>query len=422
MGRDGKIGSMQDTELYRHLLNLTAPWTVARVELNSQQQRVDVWAEHPERTQWPCPECGQELGLYDHSEERAWRHLDSCQFETYLHARPPRVRCPQHGVRQVRLPWAEGRARFTAMFERLAIDVLREMDVAGAMRVLRISWDEAWHLLKRAVRRGLLAKKQRPCAVIGVDETAAARGQKYITVVCDLEHSTVEYIGEDRRWESLDAYYTGLTDQQLPAIEAVAMDMWDPYIKATRERVPEWENKIVFDRFHVMQQLGKAVDKVRKQEHRALLARGDGSLTGSKYLWLYSDENRPTRHDERFYALKAMNLKTGRAWSLKESLRELWRYHSRTWAERYWKRWYFWATHSRLQPIRFAAKTLKVHLNNIFTYFRHRITNATTESLNAKIQRLKRQAHGYRNVENFKTAIFFHCGGLDLYPRTHAIP
>lgn len=115
---------MRDVELYRHLLGLETPWTVRSVELNVPGQRVDVWAGHAEDIRWPCPECGAMGGLYDHSEERVWRHLDSCQFMTYLHAQPPRVECPAHGVRQVRLPWAEVRARFTALFERLAIDVL----------------------------------------------------------------------------------------------------------------------------------------------------------------------------------------------------------------------------------------------------------------------------------------------------------
>ena len=109
---------MRDVELYRHLLGLEEPWTVRSVELKVAEQRVDVWAGHAEGVRWPCPECGTELGLYDHAEERVWRHLDSCQFMTYLHAPPPRVECPTHGVRQVRLPWAEARARFTTLFER----------------------------------------------------------------------------------------------------------------------------------------------------------------------------------------------------------------------------------------------------------------------------------------------------------------
>jgi Transposase and inactivated derivatives len=115
---------MRDTELYRHLLGLVAPWQVSRVELSVADGRVDVWAQHPRRTRFACPECERKLAVYDHSEERAWRHLDSCGFLTYLHAGPPRVDCPDHGVLQVRLPWAEPNSRFTMLFQRLAIDVL----------------------------------------------------------------------------------------------------------------------------------------------------------------------------------------------------------------------------------------------------------------------------------------------------------
>src|SRR4051812_35814236 len=136
---------MQDTELYRQLLGLASPWTVARVELNVEALRVDVWAEHTE-VKWRCPDCATELAVYDHSEERSWRHLDSMQFKTFLHARVPRVQCPEHGVKQVRLPWAEPRSRFTAMFECFAIRVLLQADVTGARRILRITWDEAWHI------------------------------------------------------------------------------------------------------------------------------------------------------------------------------------------------------------------------------------------------------------------------------------
>src|SRR5213593_3504574 len=176
---------MRDVELYRHLLGLAAPWTVRSVELSIQEQRVDVWASHAEDVRWPCPECGTTVRLYDHSEERVWRHLDSCQFLTYLHAQPPRVECPTHGVRQVRLPWAEARARFTTLFERLAIDVLKETDVRGATRILRISWDEAWEIKRRAVARGRARRRPQAPARLGVDETAIARGHDYLTLVSD---------------------------------------------------------------------------------------------------------------------------------------------------------------------------------------------------------------------------------------------
>lgn len=415
---------MRDTDLYRHLLGLESPWTVARVELNVAQQRVDVWAEHADGAQWPCPECARLLAIYDHAEERVWRHLDSCQFMTYLHAAAPRVSCPEHGVRQVRLPWAEPRSRFTALFERLAIDVLSETSVLGATRILRISWDEAWHLMERAVRRGRAAKQQRPIPHLGVDEKAIAKGHHYMTLVCNLGAGTVEYVTEDRKTSSLDSYFVTLSPEQLKGIEAIAVDMWEPYLNSIRAHVPEANDKVVFDRFHIMQHMTKAVDTVRKREHRSLRAEGDERLTGSKYLWLYSHENLPERHEDRFDELRGAHLKTGRAWAIKESLRDLWSYCYRGWAERHWRRWYFWATHSRLEPVVKVAKMVHRHLDNVLTYFKHRVTNAASEGLNSKIQTVKQMACGFRNAEHFKIAIYFHCGGLELYPAqaTHVIP
>src|SRR2546426_354411 len=257
---------MRDVELYRHLLGLEEPWTVRSVELNVQEQRVDVWAGHGGDVRWRCRECGTGLALYDHAEERVWRHLDSCQFMTYLHAQPPRVECPTHGVRQVRLPWAEARARFTTLFERLAIDVLKETDIRGATRILRISWDEAWHILERAVERGQRAKCPRVLPHLGVDEKAIAKGHQYVTLVCDLDRSTVEFIAEDRKQASLAGYFTGLSADQLAGIEAIALDMWEPYVQAIRAHVPAAAAKIVFDRYHIMTHMGQAVDDVRNRD------------------------------------------------------------------------------------------------------------------------------------------------------------
>jgi transposase len=366
---------------------------------------------------WPCPECGVELSTYDHSDERAWRHLDSCGFTTWLKARPPRVECPTHGVRQVALPWAEPHSRFTALFERLAIDVLSECDISGACEILRVSWDEAWHLMERAVARGQARKTRRAPRLVGVDEKAARTGHNYLTLVYSIEDASVEYIADDRKQASLDGYFETLTSEELAGIEAVAMDMWEPYVNSVRDHLPAPETKIVFDRFHIMKHMGEALDTVRKQEHRALRAQGLEVLTGSKYLWLYSEENLPERHRERFASLRSENLKTSRAWAIKESLRALWHYRRPGWARRFWKQWYFWATHSRLQPVIEVARMLARHLQGVLNYFSAaRITNAAAEGLNSKIQTIKKMAYGYRNREHFKTAIFFHCGGLDLYP------
>jgi transposase len=422
---------MRDVELYRHLLGLESPWTVSRVELNAKEQRVDVWAEHGKGARWPCPECQEgkaALAIHDHAPERSWRHLDSCQYMTYLHARPPRVNCPNHGVKQVRLPWAEPKARFTALFERFAIDVLLETDILGATKILRISWDEAWHIQERAVARGMAKKAKRVVARVGVDEKAIAKGHKYLTLVSDIDRGTIEYIADDRKTESLSSFFVALTPEQRDGIDAIAMDMWEPYEHAIYANITGAAEKVVFDRFHIMKHVGEAVDKVRKQEHRELQAQGDNTLAKSKYLWLYAEENLPEKSKPRFEELRRADLKTGRAWSIKESLRRLWGHTERADGEEHWRRWYFWATHSRLAPMIAAARTIRRHLNNVLTYFKHRITNAVSEGLNSKIQTIKKRAYGFRNNQNFKTAIYFHCGGLDLYPvgvgvgKPHKIP
>ena len=410
---------MRDTELYRQLLGLEPPWEVTRVELSTEEGRVDVWADHPRGTRWACPECARELPTHDHAGEREWRHLDSCGFLTYLHARPPRVECPDHGVRQARLPWADPMSRFTHLFERMAVDVLKECDVSGAGRILRTSWDETWQLMHRAVARGLALKEAGAPALVGVDEKAAGKGHDYITVACDLERGVVEHIADERKQTSLDGYFETLTPEHRAGIEAVAMDMWEPYAASVRAHLDDADAKIVFDRYHVMGYLNKAVDTVRKQENRALTASGDKSLTGSKYLWLHSAENLPERHQERFEALRGGDLKTSRAWAVKESLRWFWDYRRRGWGEKHLDGWYFWATHSRLQPVIDAAKTLKRHEAGLLSYFDHRITNAAAEGLNSRIQAIRVSARGFRNRENFKTAIYFHCGGLQLHPQTH---
>jgi transposase len=413
---------MQDTELYQELFGLKAPWMVTKVELAREAKRVDVWVTHVPGALFPCGECGVASPGYDHSEERGWRHLDSCGFMTCLRTRPPRVQCAEHGVRQARLPWAEDRARFTALFQRHAIDVLKEADVLGAARVLRVSWDEAWQILDHAVERGLKARGKRLPEYLGVDEKAAAKGHKYITLVCDLDNACVEYIADDRKTESLDGYFTQFSKEELEKVKAIAMDMWEPYVGSTMKHVPGAADKIVFDRYHVMTHVNKAVNNVRKLEHRALRAVGDETLTGSKYLWLYGRENVPEKRQDEFAALKNADLKTGRAWAVKENLRDLWSYQRPSSAQQYWKRWYFWATHSRLAPVIEAAKTIKRHLHNVMTYFTHRITNAVSEGLNSKIQTIKKMAYGFRNREHFKRAILFHCGGLQLYPVTHGEP
>jgi len=408
---------MQDTEFYEALLGLKDPWKVTKVELDPAATRVDVWIKDRSGVKWSCSECGKKASVYDHSEERVWRHLNTCQFGTYLHARLPRVKCPEHGVRQVSAPWAEPGGRFTLLYENWVIDTLKECDVTGANHLTGTSWYEAWNIMEKAVARGLCRKKSRVPEYLGIDEKSFAKRHRYETLVCDLINGTVECVLEARSQDSLEGYYGQFSMEELKGIKAIAMDMWDPYIAATKDLIPDAEGKIVFDRFHVTKQVTDALDKVRRQEHKNLMANGEEWLKGTKHLWLMNEEKIPDWRKPEFDEIRKMKLKTGRAWAIKESLRHFWDYRYPKNAEKYFKRWYFWATHSRLKPMIKAAKTLKRHLTNILTYIKHRITNSVTEGLNSKIQTVKQMACGFRNREHYRKAILFHCGGLDLYAR-----
>lgn len=410
---------MQDTSLYQQILGIEDPWTVESVDLDTENKKVEVFLKHKEKVKWQCPKCDLQLSCRDHASERSWRHLDSCQFQTIISAKIPRVDCPEHGVLQASVPWAASKSRFTLLMERFAIDVLQHsQNTKAACLILNMSWDEAAGIMSRAVARGKARKDNKIVKNIGIDEKSFRSGHNsYMTLIYNLENSSVEYIADNRRTSSLDEYYESLTTEQINGIEAVSMDMWDPYLKSTKKHIPNANGKIVLDRFHLMKMVNHALDLVRRKEQNQLLGEERKILKGSRYALLFSEENLPKRYFPVLAAIKNSNLKVARAWAMKESIRHLWDYVSETWARKFFKQWYWWATHSRLTPMIKLARTLNAYLDYIVSYATHQINNAIAEGLNSKIQSIKRRACGFRNAENYKSAILFYCGKLDLYPR-----
>lgn len=381
-------------------------------------QQIDIYVAHRLGTKFCCPQCDKSLSCYDHAPERQWRHLDSCQFKTVLHASVPRVKCPEHGVKQAQVPWAEKSSRFTLLFERFAIDVLlATQTVTGAMGILGISWDQTWHILTRAVKRGQSRKVKKLMPRLGIDEKAFKKGQSYMTMLFDLDNSTVEAISEGNNTESAKACFSQLSGDQIQAVEAIAMDMSAAYVKATKASIPMAEKKIVHDIFHVMKLANEAVDKVRRGEHRERCKTGDNRLAKTKYIWLTGQENLSEKQQAKFDAIFTQRLKTGKAWAYKEMLRDLWAHDTAAEATVFFKDWYRSVIHTKLKPMKKVVRTIKERLDNVVSYCTHRITNAVAEGMNSKIMSIKRRVGGYRNPENFKTAIYFYCGGLKLYPQ-----
>ena len=330
-----------------------------------------------------------------------------------IRAEVPRVRCPEHGIRQLRVPWAEENSRFTALLEVQVIEWLKEASILAVARLLGLGWSQVAGIQKRAVTRGLARRQRQPPRLMGVDETSFRKRHDYVTLVNDLSRHVVLEVADGRGRETLDSYFRSLGESGCAAIEEVAMDMWRGYIGPVEEHT---DARIVFDKFHIAAHLSKAVDSVRRQEHRELRRAGAEILTGSRYLWLMNPRRMSRKQRLAFAPLRDSSLKVSRAWAIKERAMSLWGYSRRGWAERMWKRWYAWAIRSRLEPVKEVARMIRRHWQGVLNAATSNVTNARSEAINAKIQWIKRQAHGYRNKSNFRYAILFHLGGLQLYP------
>ena len=409
---------MIHSELQQHyalLLGVHSPWQIKNVDLKLEEKLVEIQLAWEWGSAGQCPECGCACSIYDSAPERTWRHLDTMQFQTIIRARVPRSNCQTHGVKTMAVPWAEPQGRFTLLFERMAIEVLMaSSSIQSGCKWLKIGWESAQEIMRRGVERGLERRELEGLKHLGLDEKSFKKGQSYITVLTDLDQSRVLEVVPERTQEAAEKILGTLSPEQKDLVEAVAVDMWAPFVRAIGAQVPE--AAVVHDKYHISAYLNDAVDDVRRQEHKELQEAGDQTLTGSRQLWLYNPQNFSEEQASEFRKLKDLNLKVGRAWAAKELFSKFWQYQEEGWARRFFKDWHGWVSRSRLEPMKKVAQMLKRHLGNLLTYIAHPITNAVTEGLNSKIQALKAAARGFRNFPNYRIRILFFCGKLDLYP------
>jgi transposase len=388
---------------------------VKDVLLDAEKQTIEVAMELKAGTIWACPECRNRMHVKDWRTRR-WRHLDSCQFKTIVSAKVPVVECSEHGAQTVRVPWAEGSSRFTALFERLAIDLLQACAVARVAELLRISWDQCDGIKQRAVRRGKASLSLAGLKYVCVDEKAVGHGHDYVTVVTGLigGEPRVLHVGDGRGAAGLDSFWEKLGEEGCARIKAVSIDMHEPYMGSIRRHCQNAE--IIFDPFHLMAMMNKALDEVRRREAVTGRKRTQELLKNSRQMWLWGEENLPERHAERFEELKNSSLKTARAWRLKEIWRTFKDCIDVEDGREFFSQWYRMAMRSKLEPVKQLARTMKTHLYGILSYLKFRFGNAYAEGVNSRIQHLIQKSCGYRNRQRLKTDIFFHLGGLDLHP------
>ena len=405
---------MDELTLFTLALGLTKPWKVVDIKFSKESGRLDLRIDCTRGTTFPCPSCKEGKCQVHDTKDRRWRHLNFFQYETYLHARLPRVNCRECGTKQVEVPWSRPGSGFTLLFEMLVLQLSREMSIAAVAGLVGVHANRIWRILEHYVERARKEVDLSEFHILGIDEFSVRKGYEFMTAFSDIDASRVVFTGESRREEAIDEFAKDMESRgfDLDGIELICCDMWDPYLNGIEKYLPQ--ASVVFDRFHIIKKMNKAIEMVRWAEQKE-----NQELKKTRFIWLKRPENLTGEQEAKLAELKKLDLKTARAYQIKLALSRFWEIESLEESELYLKKWYFWATHSRLEPVKKAAKTFKSHLYGVLNYARHRITNASVEGINSQIETLWKSACGFRNKKRFRTAILFHFGGLDLYPVTH---
>ena len=379
------------------------------VEAIKSSEGITIRLELRKRRRLPCSRCGTRGRVRDRLRERTWRHVPLWGIPVALRYAPARVRCERCGaVRVEAIPWSQGKCRLSVglIWLLAAWTKLLAWDVVAKM--FGVHWNTVAAAVRQAVAYGLAHRKIGPALYIGIDELSRRRGHVYVTNVYDLDGKRLLWSGEGRGKETLEGFFDEHANALKGKVLGICCDMWRPYIEGVRTRCPK--AVLVFDKFHILQKLLQAVDEVRRTEAAALKKTNPGLLKRTRYLWLKNVENLTATQRTRLGYLEKLNLRINRAYLLKEAFRELWEYAYRGWARRFLKKWFWWATHSRLKPMRDFAWTLRRHENEILNYFTLRIDNGAVEGLNNKAKVVSHRCYGFRTAKTFITALY-HCLG-----------
>lgn len=400
---------MNERTLFQLALGLSEPWFVSDTKFDPAAKRLDLFLDFKRGHAFPCPECGKPGKAYD-TEEKIWRHLNFFQHEAYLHARVPRMRCEDHGVRLVEVPWGRNQSGFTLLFEALVMMLAREMPVKVIAELLGVTDKRLWRVLKHYVLADVEKMDLSKMTSMGVDETAARRGHHYVSLFVDMDERKVVFVTEGKDAQTIEAFAGHLVSHggTPEAVREVTCDMSPAFISGVEAHLPE--AAITFDRFHVVKLLNTAVDEVRRQEQRT-----EPGLKSTRYIWLKNPGNLTNAQAAKVHGLSRSKLRTARAYRMKLVFQEIYSLPGNL-AEAAMEGWYQWGIRSRLKPIVEFAQMLRRHWDGVLRWFTSRLNNGLLEGLNSLVQAAKARARGYRSMEYFKLMIYMIAGHLGLLP------
>jgi len=396
--------------LFAKALKLESPWKITKIEFHEGGGDIKVFVDFPRGSVFSCPACGKEVKAYD-TTEKEWRHLNFFQYACYLVVRVPRTDCPDDGILQIDVPWAREGADFTFLFESFAMTLVREMPVNKVSKIIKVDDNKLWRMMQYYTEAARQQEDYSGVKQIGIDETSKAKGHDYVSLFVDLGKRRTIFVAEGKGSETMTAFVKDFEERHgdPQSITDVSIDMSPAFIKGMEENLPN--AAITFDKYHIMKIINAAVDNVRKSETKE-----QWLLRGQKYLFLKNRENLTESQLKALKNIESMpriNLKTVKAYHIRENFQEIYKEVTQEGFEKALKKWYFWATHSRIEEIKEAAKTVKRHWSGVLRWYVSRINNGILEGLNSLVQAAKAKARGYRTFKNLKTIIYMLTGKLD---------
>ena len=365
----------------------------------------------------PCSKCQHRRPVRDQLDEREWRHVPLWGIAVVLLYAPSRVDCATCGVHVEAIPWSAGKSPIAVPLVILLATWTRLLAWEVVAGLFGVSWSTVRAAVQRAVEYGLGHREDGKVYYLGIDEISRRRGHIYHTQVYDLGAKRLLWSGEGRKEETLRRFFDEWGAEKTARIRGICCDMWAPYIDVVKEKAPN--AVLVFDKFHIVRHLLDAVSDVRRQEARELAKTNPDLLKDTRYLFLKNPWNLTDPQRRRLGFLEKLNLKVNRAYILKEVISGLWVYRVKGWAKRFLDRWFWWATHSRLKPMRDFAWMLRRHQEGVLAWFKIPLDNGATEAMNNNAKAIAHRAHGYRTPKTFTLSLLHCLGKLPLPQALH---
>ena len=394
------------TTLFEQALHIEAPFYIKAINFDTDKKRLDINIDFKRGSTFSYND--EQFKAYD-TKDKQWRHLNFFEHECYLNVRVPRVKLKDGKVKLMSVPWEGLSNGFTMLFEALVMQLCKAMPVNQVGSLIKESDDKLWRMLDKYIDAGREHEDFSVLKSVGVDETSKKKRHDYISLFVDMVKRKTIFITEGKSSKTVEDFVEDLERHGGDAknIENVSCDMSPAFIKGVKDNLPNAE--ITFDKFHIVKIINKAVDEVRREEAKNL-----DLLKSTRYLFLKNHNNLTPKQSEKLaeLSISKLNIKSIRALHIRENFQEIYNATSRQDFEKLLKKWYFWATHSRLEPIKQAAYTIRRHWDGVLKWFESRINNGILEGLNSIIQACKAKARGYKTTKNFKIIAYLVTGDL----------